>query len=140
MVRTTTGSPQRTRRAQRKPTALLQSSVSSVSSAVHLLLLVSIATGCRTAQRAPVDPNMARALRVLNEQPIIDGHNDLPWRIREDSAHSMDVEAYDLTKTTRGMTDIARLKAGRVGGQFWSVYIPGEKNDKVYAPNGQVSS
>ena len=83
---------------------------------------------------------MARALRVLNEQPIIDGHNDLPWRIREDSAHSMDVEAYDLTKTTRGMTDIARLKAGRVGGQFWSVYIPGEKNDKVYAPNGQVSS
>jgi membrane dipeptidase len=52
----------------------------------------------------------------------------------------MDVEGYDLRKRTPGMTDLARLKAGHVGGQFWSVYIPGERGDAVYKPNGAVSS
>ena len=37
-----------------------------------------------------------------------------------------DVAAYDLRKPTSGQTDIPRLRAGRVGGQFWSVYVPGE--------------
>ena len=89
---------------------------------------------------AATDPYMARAIRVLTAQPVIDGHNDLPWRIREDKTHPMDVEAYDLRKHTPGMTDLARLKAGHVGGQFWSIYIPGERNDATYRPNGAVSS
>jgi membrane dipeptidase len=83
---------------------------------------------------------MARAIKVLTAQPIIDGHNDLPWRIREDKNHPMDIAAYDLRGHTPGMTDLARLKAGHVGGQFWSVYIPGERGDAVYRPNGNVSS
>ena len=44
-----------------------------------------------------------------------------------------DVEAYDLRKTTPGHTDLARLKQGMVGAQFWSVYIPGEIKDSGYA-------
>jgi membrane dipeptidase len=52
----------------------------------------------------------------------------------------MDIAAYDLRGHTPGMTDLARLKAGHVGGQFWSVYIPGERGDAVYRPNGNVSS
>jgi membrane dipeptidase len=90
--------------------------------------------------RSAADPYMARAIKVLTVQPIIDGHNDLPWRIREDRNHPMDVEAYDLRQHTPGMTDLARLKAGHVGGQFWSVYIPGERAAAVYKPNGNVSS
>src|SRR5690349_1410924 len=90
--------------------------------------------------RPAADPFLARAIKVLSEQPVIDGHNDLPWRIREDKNHPMDVEAYDLRGHTPGMTDLARLKAGHVGGQFWSVYIPGERGDAVYKPNGNVSS
>jgi membrane dipeptidase len=86
------------------------------------------------------DPYMARAIRVLTAQPIVDGHNDLPWRIREDKAHPMDVEWYDLRTHRAGMTDLARLKAGHVGGQFWSIYIPGERADAIYKPNGAVSS
>src|SRR5882757_9742020 len=88
----------------------------------------------------PNDANMARALKVLRASPIMDGHNDLPWRIREDSVHPHDVEAYDLNKKTPGMTDLARLKAGHVGAQFWSIYIPGEPGDNTYAPLGAVSS
>jgi membrane dipeptidase len=84
--------------------------------------------------------DMARALRVLRTAPVFDGHNDLPWRIREDSVHPRDVERYDLRTRTPGMTDLARLKQGRVGAQFWSVYIPGERGDAIYASNGAVSS
>jgi membrane dipeptidase len=92
------------------------------------------------AQKPTADPNMARALRVLRDHPVIDGHNDLPWRIREDTVHPRDVSAYDLGKGTPGMTDLARIKAGHLGGQFWSIYIPGEPNDPTYKPNGLVAS
>jgi membrane dipeptidase len=45
----------------------------------------------------------------------------------------MAVDAYDLRTTTSGHTDLARLRAGNVGGQFWSVYLPGEVADSGYA-------
>lgn len=72
------------------------------------------------------DPNLARALKVLATTPLIDGHNDLPWEIRTDTVAPYNVDLYDLRVKTRGMTDISRLRAGRVGAQFWSVYIPGD--------------
>ncbi|HEY1586259.1 MAG TPA: dipeptidase [Polyangia bacterium] len=83
---------------------------------------------------------MARALRVLRAAPVMDGHNDLPWRIREDSVHPRDVDAYDIARRAPGMTDIPRLKQGHVGAQFWSIYIPGEPTDAIYKANGAVSS
>lgn len=72
------------------------------------------------------DVHMDKARRALESTPLFDGHNDLPWVIRgsEDAPH--DVEAYDLRNATSGHTDIARLRSGMVGAQFWSVYIPME--------------
>ena len=64
---------------------------------------------------------------------MIDGHNDLPWAIRESKTAPRDVPAYDLRRTTPGHTDLARLRAGQVGGQFWSVYIPGDIQAQGYA-------
>jgi membrane dipeptidase len=68
----------------------------------------------------------ARARRILDRTPLIDGHNDLPWALRQ--GHGSDPHAVDLTtnldETTRLHTDIPRLRAGGVGGQFWSVYVP----------------
>jgi membrane dipeptidase len=104
-----------------------------------LLATASLGAQQQQAQSA-ADPYMARAIRVLTAQPIVDGHNDLPWRIREDKNHPMDVDAYDLRQRMPGMTDLARLKAGHVGGQFWSIYIPGERGDGIYKPNGAVAS
>jgi membrane dipeptidase len=86
------------------------------------------------------DPYLTRARAVLRSTPLVDGHNDLPWRIREDSLHANDLEAYDLKGRAPGMTDLPRMKAGMVGGQFWSVYIPGEPGDHTYAPMGKVAS
>src|SRR5262245_36103166 len=92
------------------------------------------------AQNPAPDAAMARALRALAAQPIVDGHNDLPWRIREDTVHPMDVDAYDLRKPTPGHTDLARLEQGHVGAQFWSIYIPGEPSDGAYKSKGAVAS
>src|SRR5437868_7606728 len=104
-------------------------------------LALFVVASAHAQQPSPAsDPYLARAIRILTAQPIVDGHNDLPWRIREDKTHPMDVQAYDLRGHTAGMTDLARLKAGHVGGQFWSVYIPGERADATYKPNGAVAS
>jgi len=54
---------------------------------------------------------------------VIDGHNDYPWVVREKAGG--DVDALDIRKPQPSIhTDIGRLKAGGVGGQFWSVYVP----------------
>ena len=115
---------------------------------VFLASLVALTSGAPLGAQAPSAANgsaatpadMARALRVLRSSPVFDGHNDLPWRIREDTVHPRDVEAYDLRTRTPGMTDLARLRKGHVGAQFWSVYLPGEPGDATYAANGRVSS
>jgi membrane dipeptidase len=72
------------------------------------------------------DHNLDIALRVLSSTPLVDGHNDLPWEIRTQERAPMDVAAYDLLGRTPGHTDIPRLRAGHVGAQFWSVYVPAE--------------
>jgi membrane dipeptidase len=79
------------------------------------------------------DPARVRALAVLEVAPVVDGHNDVPWAIRTSKTKPMDLDAYDLGGTTPGQTDLARLRQGRVGGQFWSVYIPGEATAKGHA-------
>ena len=107
-----------------------------------LLVLAAASLGAQpsSTNKPPSDPYMARALRLLKSAPVFDGHNDLPWRIREDSAHPRDIAAYDLRTRRAGMTDLPRMKQGHLGAQFWSVYIPGEPDDATYAPNGTVSS
>ncbi|MES2124710.1 MAG: dipeptidase [Gemmatimonadota bacterium] len=79
------------------------------------------------------DAALAHARRFLASRPIIDGHNDLPWEIRTNKAAPMDVAKYPLRTRAPGQTDFARLRIGGVGGQFWSVYVPGEARDSGYA-------
>jgi membrane dipeptidase len=89
-----------------------------------LALLTAAACAPAQLQTQTDDPHMAVALRVLSMTPLVDGHNDLPWVIRTDEAAPMDVAAYDLRGRAPGHTDIERLRRGRVGIQFWSVYVP----------------
>ncbi len=82
---------------------------------------------------AQTDKNVEHARQVIKAAPIIDGHNDLAWEIRTSKTAPFDVDAYDLRKTTPGHTDFQRLAAGGIGGQFWSIYVPGEAKDSGYA-------
>jgi membrane dipeptidase len=97
-----------------------------------LVILVLLAAACApvTAQQ---DTAYERAQRLLQQHPLFDGHNDLPWAIRRAPTNAMRVEAFDLLRPTEFHTDIPRLRAGGVGAQWWSVYIPGEVADSGYA-------
>jgi membrane dipeptidase len=64
----------------------------------------------------------AAAIEALQLAPLIDGHNDLAWEARNSSAYS--VEGIDGDMSGTYQTDIARLRRGGVGAQFWSVYSP----------------
>jgi membrane dipeptidase len=94
--------------------------------AASAVVLAAALAAAVSASPAPPsdDALLAHARRILRSTILVDGHNDLPWEIR-DKAHG-DIAAYDLRKTTPGQTDLARLRAGGLGAQFWSVYVPGE--------------
>ena len=70
------------------------------------------------------DAAVSEAREILRRHPLIDGHNDLPMVIRESGKPPRDVAAYPLAGRAEGDTDLPRLRAGGVGGQFWSVYVP----------------
>ena len=97
------------------------------------ILAVLLLTGCMTTVSRSPESDLDRARRILATTPLIDGHNDLPWAIRESKTAPRDVDAYDLRRHTAGHTDLERLRAGMVSGQFWSVYIPGEIADSGFA-------
>ncbi|AOO83102.1 dipeptidase [Bosea vaviloviae] len=75
---------------------------------------------------APVQDNAyVAALALLDRAPMIDGHNDLPYVIRLDRNAKGDVAAYDLAKVHPEVdTDIPRMRAGKLAGQFFAAYVP----------------
>jgi len=94
------------------------------------ILATLIAAMASSAVAAPVDDAAMRSRieRVLSATPVIDGHNDLPAALRHDfpdQLWTMDLSGAAASPITKLQTDIARLKKGHVGGQFWSVWIPG---------------
>src|ERR1700733_9747915 len=72
----------------------------------------------------------AAARDLLSRFPIMDGHNDLPWALRERTAQKKaerSSDRVDLAALVTGThTDLPRLASGGVGAQFWSVYVPAE--------------
>jgi membrane dipeptidase len=97
------------------------------------LILAALVLSLPGAADAADDAALRRARQILATTPLIDGHNDLPWEIRDNVKAPHDVAAYDLRASTPGQTDLARLAAGRLGAQFWSVYVPGEPRKEGYA-------
>jgi len=96
-------------------------------------VLIMLTAAGTTAHAQTDDQYLARAKRILSTTPLIDGHNDLPWRIREDKTARGDVDKYDIRGHVAGHTDLDRLKKGMIGAQFWSVYTPGDWRDSGYA-------
>jgi membrane dipeptidase len=94
-----------------------------------LLLTAALMLMPTTATAQTIDAKIqARIDRILKATPLIDGHNDIAEQLREN--YDLKVEGLasgtDQWKPKPLMTDMARLHQGRVGGQFWSVYIPSE--------------
>ena len=63
-----------------------------------------------------------KAIRIHRSSPVVDGHNDLPWSLRQEGGR---FDQHDIAQSQpKFHTDIPRLRAGGVGAQFWSVYVP----------------
>lgn len=83
---------------------------------------------------------LAEALELLASAPVVDGHNDLPWALRKQAAYDLDRLDIAADQTGALHTDLARLRAGGVGAQFWSVYVSCELtgDDAVSATLEQI--
>jgi membrane dipeptidase len=80
------------------------------------------------------DQYLDRAIEILERSPLIDGHNDLAIALRE-RVGGIGVSSVDLRESVEGLdTDIPRLRAGRVGGQFWSVWVPADLPEERALP------
>jgi membrane dipeptidase len=103
--------------------------------------LAGLAIGClaaTTAVLASGPPEVSeRARRVHDSALLFDGHNDLPWRLRD--AGDVTFETIDLSKRLKtGQTDIPRLRQGGVKAQFWSVFIPSEQPNPARTVTEQI--
>ncbi|MEV5443227.1 dipeptidase [Streptomyces sp. NPDC052644] len=80
------------------------------------------------------------ARELLAEFPVVDGHNDLPWALREKAGYDLDRLDVAADQTGRLHTDLPRLRAGGVGAQFWSVYVRSDMagDDAVSATLEQI--
>lgn len=89
-----------------------------------LLVPSTVLSQDSNAKRPPVVLS-ERAIQLHKSSLVFDGHNDLPWEIRTKASASWD-QADIAQPQPRFHTDIARLRAGNVGAQYWSVYVPAE--------------
>lgn len=93
------------------------------SSIARTLLILTVAAAPLLGA-AQSEDLLTRARALHRQVPLIDGHNDYPWAVRENTT-GRDLAALDIRAAQpKTMTDLPRLRAGGVGGQFWSVYVP----------------
>ena len=92
---------------------------------------LGLAVAVATALPADAQNDLQARARALHKQsPVIDGHNDYPWALRERDVGG-DFNKADITEPVPSlMTDIPRLRRGGLGAQFWSVYVPAEMQGK----------
>ncbi|XP_066875580.1 dipeptidase 1 isoform X2 [Kogia breviceps] len=70
------------------------------------------------------------AVRIMQDTPVIDGHNDLPWQLLKLFNNQLRDPRANLTSLAHTHTNIPKLKAGFVGAQFWSAYVPCDTQNK----------
>ncbi|MEV7691160.1 dipeptidase [Streptomyces bungoensis] len=78
----------------------------------------------------------ARAL--LREFPVVDGHNDLPWALREQVHYDLAARDVAVRQDAHLHTDLPRLREGGVGAQYWSVYVRSDLPGAVPATLEQI--
>ncbi|WP_320780989.1 dipeptidase [Streptomyces sp. CRN 30] len=76
-----------------------------------------------TSSEAPSPASLDRARKLLADFPVVDGHNDLPWALREQVRYDLAARDIATDQSAHLHTDLARLRAGGVGAQYWSVYV-----------------
>lgn len=79
-----------------------------------------------------------RARDLLRDFPVVDGHNDLPWALREQVRYDLAARDIAAPQNAHLHTDLPRLREGGVGAQYWSVYVRSDLPDPVPATLEQI--
>ncbi|NKQ25201.1 dipeptidase [Streptomyces galbus] len=82
--------------------------------------------------------SLDRARELLREFPVVDGHNDLPWALREQVHYDLAARDIAVRQDAHLHTDLPRLREGGVGAQYWSVYVRSDLPDAVPATLEQI--
>lgn len=89
---------------------------------VGYMLVVCLSYSSGRSTRAASDQYLKKANEILDETPLVDGHNDIPWQLRKYYMNRLENVTLDKNNP-KFHTDIPRLKQGGVGAQFWSAYV-----------------
>jgi membrane dipeptidase len=93
----------------------------------------------RMSRIPPHDEYLERVLLLLDSAPMLDGHNDLAWVIRNDPEARGSVAAFHLERLHEaGDTDIPRLRRGRVSAQVWAAFVPTDTACPAAAVRDQI--
>ncbi|WUA74169.1 dipeptidase [Streptomyces longwoodensis] len=82
--------------------------------------------------------SLDQARELLSEFPVVDGHNDLPWALREQVHYDLAARDIAVRQDAHLHTDLPRLREGGVGAQYWSVYVRSDLPDPVPATLEQI--
>jgi membrane dipeptidase len=84
---------------------------------------VALAIGVTTMHGQAGQAALEKARALMKQAPLVDGHNDLPWAMRQNARY--DFDKLDIRQSQPTLhTDIPKIRAGQLGGQLWSVYVP----------------
>lgn len=112
-------------------------SLFAAGSALALMLGSAGTVSAQTGAGQAASSHEKMAQEVLAKSPVFDGHNDVPWALRARVGNV--INDFDFRDTSQrhdageGMmhSDLKRLREGRVGAQFWSVYVPSNSNEQI---------
>lgn len=107
-----------------------------------LLLALSLGYLRRPQPGIPQTDYAARTRNVMSTTPLIDGHNDMPALIRVELKNHIYDKRFTFREGLLSTTDLVKLRTGRVGGQFWSAFVPcvDEMADDFNVPTVQSRS
>ncbi|XP_071423397.1 dipeptidase 1 isoform X2 [Pithys albifrons albifrons] len=96
----------------------------------RMMLVMALALALALALPCAGQQHREEAERIMTNTPVIDGHNDLPWQLLQRFNNQLRLPQANLTLLNDTHTNIPKLRRGHVGGQFWSVYVPCETQNK----------
>jgi hypothetical protein len=79
------------------------------------------------------EPTSKRIERLLKATPLIDGHNDFPFLLRQQLHHQ--IYEHDLRDNLDCHTSVKKMRQGMMGGQFWSIYVPNPEEARLVVPD-----
>jgi membrane dipeptidase len=125
---------------KRSPGAIKQSAVALCQIRIVVFAVLPVTSLHADDATRPAVILTPEAAAIHSAGMLFDGHNDLPWEVREKGNSSFDTSGYLQTAADRSTPTLPRLRKGGLKAQFWSVYVPAEHDKTGDAPAADSAS